>query len=165
MIQRFGSAANLNIHLHCLVLDGVYERSANGPRFHEARTPTSEQLRDLLERILTRIVKLLTRQGDLIEEAGMRCLGEIDAAQRLRRSGERATDSPSLAFHSCCPHFSLPLNYEPDRSHVFDGDMLMCADHTAIFRLADGRCVDGPCAGAQLTPIAIATDAGDVRIV
>src|SRR5918999_6472451 len=23
-IQRFGSAANLNIHLHCLVLDGVY---------------------------------------------------------------------------------------------------------------------------------------------
>jgi Putative transposase len=23
LIQRFGSAANLNIHLHCLVLDGV----------------------------------------------------------------------------------------------------------------------------------------------
>jgi hypothetical protein len=29
LIQRFGSAANLNIHLHCLVLDGVY-RSAGG---------------------------------------------------------------------------------------------------------------------------------------
>ena len=27
LIQRFGSAANLNIHLHCLVLDGVYRRS------------------------------------------------------------------------------------------------------------------------------------------
>ena len=24
LIQRFGSATNLNIHLHCLVLDGVY---------------------------------------------------------------------------------------------------------------------------------------------
>jgi len=24
LIQRFGSAANLNIHLHCLVLDEVY---------------------------------------------------------------------------------------------------------------------------------------------
>ena len=24
LIQRFGSAANLNIHSHCLVLDGVY---------------------------------------------------------------------------------------------------------------------------------------------
>ena len=28
LIQRFGSAANLNIHLHCLVLDGVYQRKA-----------------------------------------------------------------------------------------------------------------------------------------
>ena len=31
LIQRFGSAANLNIHLHCLVLDGVY-RIQNGWR-------------------------------------------------------------------------------------------------------------------------------------
>ncbi len=26
LIQRFGSAANLNVHVHCLVLDGVYQR-------------------------------------------------------------------------------------------------------------------------------------------
>ena len=26
-IQRFGSAANLNIHLHCLVLAGVYRQT------------------------------------------------------------------------------------------------------------------------------------------
>jgi hypothetical protein len=26
LIQRFGSAANLSIHLHCLVLDGVPDR-------------------------------------------------------------------------------------------------------------------------------------------
>ncbi len=30
LIQRLGSAANLNIHLHCLVLDGVY-RLAEAP--------------------------------------------------------------------------------------------------------------------------------------
>ena len=30
LIQRFGTAANLNIHLHCLVLDGVYRRGADG---------------------------------------------------------------------------------------------------------------------------------------
>jgi len=30
LIQRFGSAANLNIYLHCLVLDGVYRCGANG---------------------------------------------------------------------------------------------------------------------------------------
>jgi hypothetical protein len=27
LIQRFGAAANLNVHLHCLVLDGVYRRT------------------------------------------------------------------------------------------------------------------------------------------
>jgi Putative transposase len=30
LIQRFGSAANLNIHLYCLVLAGVYLTSADG---------------------------------------------------------------------------------------------------------------------------------------
>ena len=37
LIQRFGSAANLNIHLHCLVLDAIYRRSAGEPAFQDAR--------------------------------------------------------------------------------------------------------------------------------
>ncbi|MEA3153626.1 MAG: alcohol dehydrogenase, propanol-preferring [Betaproteobacteria bacterium] len=41
LIQRFGSAANLNIHLHCLVLDGVYRRTEREPDFQEARAPHS----------------------------------------------------------------------------------------------------------------------------
>ena len=36
LIQRFGSAANLNVHLHCLVLDGVYRCGTEGtPEFVE----------------------------------------------------------------------------------------------------------------------------------
>jgi hypothetical protein len=43
LIQRFGSAANLNIHLHCLVLDGVYRCDADGvPGFIEAGAPTDD---------------------------------------------------------------------------------------------------------------------------
>jgi hypothetical protein len=37
LIQRFGAAANLNIHLHCLVLDGVYRTTEGEPVFQEAR--------------------------------------------------------------------------------------------------------------------------------
>ena len=37
LIQRFGSAANLTIHLHCLVLDGVYRHSEAGPVFVEVK--------------------------------------------------------------------------------------------------------------------------------
>ena len=45
LIQRFGSAANLNIHLHCLVLDGVYRSSEGEPVFHEVRAPSMDELR------------------------------------------------------------------------------------------------------------------------
>ena len=44
LIQRFGSAANLNIHLHCLVLDGVYRRTGGEPVFQEARGPSRDDL-------------------------------------------------------------------------------------------------------------------------
>ena len=38
LIQRFGSAANLNIHLHCLVQDGVYQCRADGTAHPPTRT-------------------------------------------------------------------------------------------------------------------------------
>ena len=64
LIQRFGSAANLNIHLHCLVLDGVYRRGADGePVFVEVPAPTGEALQAALHKIITRMMKLLTRRG------------------------------------------------------------------------------------------------------
>ena len=71
LIQRFGSAANLNIHLHCLVLDGVYRRGTDGaPEFVEVPAPTDEALQSVLHKIITRTMKLLTRLGVLVEEEG-----------------------------------------------------------------------------------------------
>ena len=54
LIQRFGSAANLNIHLHCLVLDGVYRRDTDSaPAFVEAGAPTDDGLHALLQTVIT----------------------------------------------------------------------------------------------------------------
>ncbi len=78
LIQRFGSAANLNIHLHCLFLDGVYRITDEGPVFQPVRTPTTEQLHTLLNQIIKRIMKLLTRTGYLIEEEGLTYMAETD---------------------------------------------------------------------------------------
>jgi len=78
LIRRFGSAANLNIHLHCLVLDGVYHIQGGVPAFHGVRTPTAEQLQTLLDQIVQRIMKALTRHGALIEEEGMTFLADIE---------------------------------------------------------------------------------------
>ena len=86
LIQRFGSAANLNIHLHCLVLDGVYRRGIHGtPEFVEVREPTDEALQLVLRKIITRTMKLLTRRGVLVEEEGSGQRLQADAVRRHRR--------------------------------------------------------------------------------
>ncbi len=81
LIQRFGSAANLNIHLHALVLDGVYQSAVEdgAPRFTEAAAPTQAQLQTLLDKIITRVMRLLTRLGHLIEENGIVHLARTDS--------------------------------------------------------------------------------------
>ena len=43
LIQRFGSAANLNIHLHCLMLDGVYRLTGGVPWSSPDIVDTSEK--------------------------------------------------------------------------------------------------------------------------
>ncbi|MCA3223756.1 MAG: transposase, partial [Burkholderiales bacterium] len=80
LIQRLGSAANLNIHLHCLVLDGVYRCGADGvPTFVEAGAPTDDQLHALLQTVIARLMKLLTRRGVLVEDMGQTWLAEPQA--------------------------------------------------------------------------------------
>jgi hypothetical protein len=94
LIQRFGSAANLNIHLHCLVLDGVYRCGADGaPTFVEVSAPTDDELHVLLQTVIARLMKLLTRRGVLIEEMGQSYLAEPDddgeAARTLKAAAGR----------------------------------------------------------------------------
>jgi hypothetical protein len=62
LIQRFGSAANLNIHIHGLVLDGVYHTGAEGaPESRPAPALTGEKLQALQGKIITRVLRRLTR--------------------------------------------------------------------------------------------------------
>jgi len=68
------------------------------------------------------------------------------------------------AFHNRCPHVHIPLNYEPDVFHVFDGGILMCAHHGAMFRIETGECFDGPCETSRLTVIPV-TVRGDSVVV
>jgi Putative transposase len=70
---------SLNTHLHALVLDGVYHTGEDGaPVFLEAAAPSREQLQALLGKLITRILRLLTRLGHLIEEDGITYLARND---------------------------------------------------------------------------------------
>jgi hypothetical protein len=51
LIQRFGSALNLNIHFHILFLDGVYVWRDDRPsRFQRVKAPAKNELEELLPR-------------------------------------------------------------------------------------------------------------------
>jgi len=66
LIQRFGSALNLNIHFHMLFLDGVYVQVEPGHySFRRTPPPTVEQLHNLLTRISQRVARFLERRGIL----------------------------------------------------------------------------------------------------
>jgi hypothetical protein len=70
--KPIGSAANLNIPLHCLVLDGVYRTTEGVPVFHAVRAPTATELQALLSRIIKRIMRLLTRRARAQRPAAFR---------------------------------------------------------------------------------------------
>lgn len=67
------------------------------------------------------------------------------------------------AYINRCPHFSVCLDYEPGDVLTYGGKVLMCAHHSALFRFEDGQCIEGPCTGAALTPVAIRIVDGEVR--
>lgn len=69
------------------------------------------------------------------------------------------------AYLNRCPHFSVCLDYEPGVVPTWDGEVIMCAHHSALFRFEDGHCIDGPCQGDALTPVAIRVEDGEVRLV
>jgi hypothetical protein len=77
LIQRFGSALNLNVHLYMLYLDGVYvedNKYASAMHFQWIKAPTNEELSRLTQPIAKRIGRYLERQGLLERDAEHSCL-------------------------------------------------------------------------------------------
>jgi len=74
----------LNIHLHCLVLDGVYLNRNGAAVFHEAAPSTVDELEVLLAKIIQRVMRLLTRLGALIEEPDQTYLPETETDGALK---------------------------------------------------------------------------------
>lgn len=70
IIQRFGSALNLNVHTHLIVLDGVFaEDGRGGLRFHAAPAPREDEMDALVATIARRTARLLRRRRVLVDEA------------------------------------------------------------------------------------------------
>jgi len=120
VLQRFGGALNLNVHLHALVLDGVFAREGGRLRFHPLPALATADVADVLATIVPRVADWLARRGESDEadqgadawaEAapvlaglaaasvqGVAALGRVAGtrAQRLGRI-DAASDAPGLA--------------------------------------------------------------------
>ena len=66
LIQRFGSALNLTLHCHRLVLDGVYSPTGSGPRCRRVKAPTPAALDLLVHTLSARIARYLEQRGHSI---------------------------------------------------------------------------------------------------
>jgi len=60
-----------------------------------------------------------------------------------------------FAYANRCPHTGGPLDWVPDQFLTRARDRILCATHGAEFRITDGHCLRGPCAGAALAPVAV----------
>jgi len=69
------------------------------------------------------------------------------------RDGERI-----FGYVNSCPHVGTPLDWTPDEFMSEDGGHIMCHTHGALFQIADGTCIAGPCTGDRLTPVALQVD-------
>lgn len=88
--------------------------------------------------------------------------GGADAPEPLEIFVVRA-GAHAYAYRNVCPHTGSPLDWQPDDFMSEDASHIMCHTHGALFEIADGFCVAGPCAGDQLSPVAIEIDrAGNV---
>ena len=80
LIQRFGSALNLNSHFHILFLDGVYVYRDHRPsRFQRVSAPDNSELEDPVHLISQRAGRCLERLGLLEQDAESAWL-ELEAA-------------------------------------------------------------------------------------
>jgi nitrite reductase/ring-hydroxylating ferredoxin subunit len=54
-----------------------------------------------------------------------------------------------------CPHDGVNLDWERNSFLDTNGIRLQCGKHGALFELGTGMCIDGPCKGRALTPVAL----------
>jgi nitrite reductase/ring-hydroxylating ferredoxin subunit len=67
-----------------------------------------------------------------------------------------------LGYVDRCPHAGVPMAQTLDDYLTPAGDLIVCSWHGALFRIDDGLCVGGPCAGQRLTPWPVTVAQGQI---
>lgn len=69
-----------------------------------------------------------------------------------------------MIYVNACPHLGVPLDWAPDRFLSSDAAHIVCAMHGAIFDIASGLCLHGPCAGESLEAVPFEIVEGEIVV-
>ncbi len=84
-----------------------------------------------------------------------------DGGETLRGFVVRSGDN-LYAYRNACPHLGVGMNWMPNHLLDSEGLHIRCALHGALFEIASGRCVVGPCLGQGLQKLSILVDGDSV---
>ncbi|MEN8174985.1 MAG: Rieske 2Fe-2S domain-containing protein [Pseudomonadota bacterium] len=85
--------------------------------------------------------------------------GERDADLFVVRRGARV-----FGYLNRCPHTGAPLEWLPHQFLDAENRLIQCSLHGARFFPETGACVDGPCAGEGLRPVALELVDGQIHL-
>ena len=74
-------------------------------------------------------------------------------------------NAPVFVYANRCPQKGLPVDFPPGRFLDLTKTRILCTNHGALFRIEDGFCVSGPCAGTSLRRPATEVRNGTVTLV
>lgn len=96
----------------------------------------------------------LCRVDDIAEPGAKGFTFDVDGGRRevfvVRRLGHL------FAYENACPHIGTPLDFMPDQFLTRDRKHLLCSTHGALFEIATGLCIHGPCKGRSLRVLPVA---------
>lgn len=98
---------------------------------------------------------------DEIEDPGSRGFEDVPGEPPffvVRRGGQ------AFAYRNVCPHYRAPLDWKPHAFLARDRRLILCSMHGALFDIASGVCVEGPCPGEALTAVPVAVREGGVYL-
>ena len=110
---------------------------------------------DIVEQVLCRLEE--------IDDASSRGFSVQIGDARLEMFIVRRGDDV-FGYRNKCPHTGAPLDWSPDQFLDADGKFIQCAMHGALFKVEDGYCVLGPCAGQRLRRIPLRLRGEDVLV-
>ncbi len=108
--------------------------------------------------LIEEIIFLFNRYGE------HQNLNRVVRRQRRMCIRARRWGSNVFGYVNRCPHHGARLDWERDQFLDAYGTRLMCGKHGALFDLASGDCLEGPCAGQGLEQVRLAVLDDDICV-